>query len=75
MCRDLIKTCLMTDFCSNVLHFEDEEEFPDLLGASGETGVHSGSAATPFLSYSDILKRQGVGAPCSLFGEDHIDLS
>ena len=60
----LLQTHLISAFyCSNVLHFEDEEEFPDLLGTSGETGTHSGSAATPFLSYSDILKRQGVGIP------------
>ncbi len=40
------------------LHFEDEEEFPDLLSASAS--MKSGVAAAPHntMSYSDILKSQ-----------------
>ena len=41
----------------DTLHFEDEEEFPDLLSASG-CGARGSS--TTVLSYSDILKSQAV---------------
>ena len=41
----------------DILHFEDENEFPDLLSAAGGLS-DSQTHITPSLSYSDILKGQ-----------------
>ena len=46
------------------LHFEDEDEFPNLLNAAGGLPTPLSSQTMSPMSYSDILKSQVVVSLC-----------
>ena len=49
------------------LHFEDDEEFPDLLTSTGYGASGSARGTANMLSYSDILKNQAVSTESLFF--------
>ena len=67
---------LNKEVMDDTLHFEDEEEFPDLMSASASHHHQGGATKSPVISsYSDILKVQPTVSECSIIPYIYIEQS